>query len=355
MTDTQRPLAVVTGASSGIGYELAVQCARHGFDLVIAADRPLEPVLGTLLAYRARVETVECDLATLEGVDRVVAAVGGRPVEALLANAGEGLGNAFLDQPFERLRHVLDTNVTGTLYLLHRLVQPMRERGHGRVLVTGSIAGFMPGTFSAVYNASKAFLDSFAQALRAELDGSGVTVTCLMPGATDTEFFRRAGLEGTRLAAQQKDDPAMVARLGIEALLLGEPGVITGLRNKLQVAAALVSPSPAIAALHGRLAAPGSAQRQERASAERRARRAAGDEQRRQGRARPAGEANTTGRWDATPGAADDAPPAPPADPADPAEIMPATEAAPAARSRRGSRGTTTRTANRPGGSETGG
>jgi len=344
MTDMQRPLAVVTGASSGIGYELAVQCARHGFDLVVVADRPLEPVLGTLRAYRANVETVECDLATIAGVDRVVATVGSRPVEALLANAGEGLGNAFLDQPFEKLRHVLDTNVTGTLYLLRQLMPAMRERRHGRVLITGSIAGFMPGTFNAVYNASKAFLDSFAQALRAELDGSGVTVTCLMPGATDTGFFSRAGLEGTRLAAQQKDDPAMVARLGFDAMLLGEPGVITGLRNKLQVAAALVSPSPVIAAMHGKLAAPGSAERHAEAAAERQRRRDAS----RQQRARPR-DAATTGRWDATPGAADDVAAAPPANPAG---IMPA-DGGPgsgmtAGKPRRSSRGSASRSTARP-------
>ncbi|MCU0757707.1 MAG: SDR family NAD(P)-dependent oxidoreductase [Steroidobacteraceae bacterium] len=259
MDARNRPLAVVTGASSGIGFELAVQCARHGFDLVVAADRPLDDAVGTLRAYRAGVEAVQADLSTVEGVDRLLAAIGERPVEALLANAGQGVGSAFLDREFDELRRVIDTNVTGTLYLLHAVLRRMRARGRGRVLVTGSIAGYMPGSFHAVYNASKAFIDSFAWALRDELEGSGVTVTCLMPGATDTEFFEHAGLLDTRLAQQKKDDPAMVARLGFEAMMAGEGGVVTGLRNKLQVAAARVTPAPALAALHGTLARPGSA------------------------------------------------------------------------------------------------
>jgi NAD(P)-dependent dehydrogenase (short-subunit alcohol dehydrogenase family) len=137
----------------------------------------------------------------------------------------------------------------------------MRQRGSGRILVTGSIAGYMPGTYSAVYNGSKAFLDAFAAALRSELQDSGVTVTCLMPGATDTPFFERAGLQDTKLATQKKDDPAMVARLGYDAMAAGEPRVVTGLRNKLQLAAATVTPSRLLAAAHRMLAEPGSAGR----------------------------------------------------------------------------------------------
>ena len=190
MATASRPLAIVTGASSGIGFELAAQAARNGFDLLIAADEPSINQAAELLSkHGVRVEAIEADLATLEGVDQLYAAAQGRPIAALLANAGRGLGRAFLDQSFPDIMRVVDTNVTGTLYLVHKVGREMRDRGQGRILITGSIAGLMPGTYQAVYNGTKALLDSFSYALRAELKDSGVTVTCLMPGATETEFL----------------------------------------------------------------------------------------------------------------------------------------------------------------------
>jgi short-subunit dehydrogenase len=182
MTAAQRPLAVVTGASAGIGYELAKICARNGFDLLIAADRPeIHDAAQEFRTLGGEVEAVEADLATLEGVDRLYQAARGRPVDALLANAGHGLGGAFLDQDFSQARHVIDTNITGTIYLIQKVGRDMRARGAGRILVTGSIAGFIPGAFQAVYNGTKAFIDSFSFAARNELKDTGVTVTCLMP------------------------------------------------------------------------------------------------------------------------------------------------------------------------------
>jgi len=167
MADSSRPLAIVTGASSGIGYHLAWLSAEHGYDLLIAADQPqIVQAAEDFRRFGGRVDAVQADLATTSGVDRLCDAVQGRAVEALLANAGHGLGKGFLDQDFGAARHVVDTNITGTLYLIHRVVPGMRARGQGRVLITGSIAGFIPGSFQAVYNASKAFLDSFALALR---------------------------------------------------------------------------------------------------------------------------------------------------------------------------------------------
>jgi short-subunit dehydrogenase len=157
-----RPLAVVTGASSGIGYELAKRCAEHGCDLIIAADTSLTEAAQVLRATGADVAAIRVDLSTIDGVDQLYAAVSqaGRPVEYLLANAGHGLGHAFLDQDFAQARHVIDTNITGTIYLLHLIGRDMREREQGRILLTGSIAGLMPGSFQAVYNATKAFIDS---------------------------------------------------------------------------------------------------------------------------------------------------------------------------------------------------
>lgn len=260
MNTQQRPLAIVTGASTGIGYELARCCAEASFDLVIAADeREIHQAAEQLRAIGSSVTPVQADLATLSGVDELLASVNGRPVAALLANAGRGLGGAFLDQDFGAVRHVIDTNVTGTVYLVQNVVREMGRRGEGRVLITGSIAGFMPGTYQAVYNGTKAFLDSFAYALRAELKNSGVTVTCLMPGATETDFFERAEMEDTRVATGKKQAPDEVARLGFEAMMQGQGEVITGWQNKLRAAMSHVTPSATLAEAHRRMAEPGGA------------------------------------------------------------------------------------------------
>jgi short-subunit dehydrogenase len=255
-----KPIAIVTGASTGIGFELARECARHGFDLLIAADEPaIHTAADTLRQGGAKVEAVEADLSTTEGVETLLAAANGRPVAALLANAGRGLGRGFVEQSWDDIRSVIDTNVTGTTFLLHRVLAGMKARGDGRVLITGSIAGFMPGTYQAVYNATKAYLDSFSFAIRHELKGTGVTVSCLMPGATETDFFERADMMDTKVGTAKKDDAAMVARKGFEAMMNGDGDVVTGWHNKLQAAIAHVLPAPVTAEMHRQMAAPGTA------------------------------------------------------------------------------------------------
>jgi uncharacterized protein len=259
MNSHTRPFAVVTGGSAGIGYELAKQCVSNGFDVLIAADEPeVHQAAQSLRTQGADVKAVQTDLATLGGVDSLYDATNGRPVDALLANAGRGRGGAFLDQDFDELRHVIDTNVTGTIYLIQRVGRDMRDRGNGRILITGSIAGFMPGTFNAVYNGTKAFVDSFSFALRAELKNTDVTVTCLMPGATDTEFFDRADMDDTAVARGSLDDPADVAEKGFAAMMRGDGDVVTGWKNKLQSAVANVTPAGVLAEQHRKMAEPGS-------------------------------------------------------------------------------------------------
>jgi uncharacterized protein len=254
-----KPFAIVTGASSGIGLELAAISAQEGFDLLVAADRPeIHAAAEQFRSFGAEVTALEIDLATTDGVDRLWAAVAGRPVDALLANAGHGLGRAFLDQDFEEVRHVIDTNVTGTVYLVQLAGRAMRSRGQGRILLTGSIAGFMPGTYQAVYNGTKAFVDSFSFALRAELKDSGVTVTCLMPGATETDFFERADMLDTKVGQSKKDDPADVARAGFDAMMRGDGDVVSGWQNKLRSAIANVTPAGILAEQHRGMAEPGS-------------------------------------------------------------------------------------------------
>jgi short-subunit dehydrogenase len=255
-----RPFAIVTGASSGIGFELAKCCAAAGYDLLIAADEPaIGGAAATLRKAGCTVEAVEADLATVEGVDALYAAIKGRKVDALLANAGRGLGHAFLDQDFGKARRVIDTNVTGTVYLIHKVGNDMRRLDAGRILITGSIAGFTPGSFQAVYNGTKAFLNSFSFAIREELKETRVSVTCLMPGATETEFFQRADMMDTKVGTADKDDAATVAKIGFDAMINGEGDVVAGLKNKVQSAVANITPSGMLASQHRKMAEPGSA------------------------------------------------------------------------------------------------
>ncbi|HEX2487981.1 MAG TPA: SDR family NAD(P)-dependent oxidoreductase [Blastocatellia bacterium] len=262
MNSDIRLFAIVTGASTGIGYELAKRCAENRFDLLVAADEPaINQAAQDFRALGVNVEAVEADLATAQGVEKLYAAAKGRLVDALLANAGHGLGGAFLDQDFNEAQHVINTNITGTIHLIHKVGRDMRGRGQGRILITGSIAGYMPGPFSAVYNGTKAFINSFSFALRNELKDTGVTVTCLMPGATETEFFERADEMDTKIGTQEKDDPADVARDGFEAMMKGEADVVSGWKNKLQTTMANVMPSGVLAEQHRKKTEPGSAKK----------------------------------------------------------------------------------------------
>ena len=256
-------LAVITGASTGIGFELATLAAEDGYDLIVVADGPLIAAAAQdFRQFGSHVEAIEADLATFEGVERLLSAAQGRDIDVLVANAGVGTGGAFLDQDVAAWRHSIDTNITGTVYLLQRILQRMVMRGQGKVLVTGSIAGYIPGSFNAVYNATKAFVDNFTEALRNELkDVKHVTVTTLMPGATDTEFFARAGMLDTKVGRDEdKADPAKVARDGWDAMNAGKSHIVSGWMNKLQVAAAGVAPQSTLAEMHRSMAEPGSAQ-----------------------------------------------------------------------------------------------
>jgi short-subunit dehydrogenase len=256
--------AIVTGASTGIGLELARCCVREGFDVLIAADETeIERAANELRAEGGggKIEAVQADLSTTEGVDKLYAAANGRPVDILMANAGRGLGRAFLDQEFGKARKVIDTNITGTVQLIHKVGNDMRSRNSGRILITGSVAGFTPGSYQAVYNGSKAFLDSFSFAFREELRDTELTVTCLMPGATETEFFKRADMMDTKIGTEDKDDAADVARAGFDAMMRGEGDVVTGLKNKIQSSVANVTPAGMLAKQHRKMAEPGTAKR----------------------------------------------------------------------------------------------
>jgi uncharacterized protein len=261
---TGRPFAVVTGASSGIGYELAREFAEHGFDLLVTAeDAGIEDAATTLARDGGPdVTAVRVDLATEAGVEELYSRITGtgRPVDAIALNAGVGQGGDFARETDLRAElTIVDLNVRSTVHLAKLVLPDMVRRDAGRVLFTSSIASTMPGAFQAVYNASKSFVQSFAEALRNELKDTDVTVTALMPGPTDTEFFDRADMQDTRVGQGKKDDPAKVAKQGFEALMKGKDHVVAGsVKNKAQAVANKVVPDTAKAEMHRKMAEPGS-------------------------------------------------------------------------------------------------
>jgi short-subunit dehydrogenase len=230
-----RSFALVTGASSGIGRDLAKQFAQHGFDLIIAAPEGVEEL------WRRVTES-------------------GRSLDAAALNAGVGAGGAFVEIDLETQLNIVDLNCRSTVHLAYLVRRDMVGRNRGRLLFTSSIASTMPGSFQAVYNASKSFDQSLALALRNELKDTEVTITSLMPGPTDTEFFERADMLDTKVGAGDKDDPEDVARLGFEALMDGEERVVAAsLSTKLQGRASRLLPDSAKAEMHRSMAEPGSA------------------------------------------------------------------------------------------------
>lgn len=252
-----RPLAAVTGASTGIGFELARQFAQHGYDLVVCADDiEIQSAARTLEADGARVRAVKLDLRTYEGVERFYEEIraAGVPLEAIALNAGVGVNGDFARETDLREElAMIQLNVVSTVHLAKLAVADMVAEGKGRMLITSSVAGTMPAPLSAVYGATKAFGLSFAASLHHELKDTGVTVTALLPGPTDTEFFARAGMEDTKIAEDaQKNDPADVARQAFDALVAGKDRVYgaSSLATKLQGAAARFMPESVKAEMH---------------------------------------------------------------------------------------------------------
>ena len=261
MSTQQRPFAVVTGASSGIGFELAKVFAEEGFDLLITAeDEELDSAQRELNQLTASVESTRDDLATEEGVQRLYERIKatGRPIDAVALNAGIGAGGDFArETELRKELRLIDLNVRSTVHLSKLVVKDMVARDGGRILFTSSIASTMPGAYQAVYNASKSFVQSFALALRNELRDTGVTVTSLMPGATETEFFERADMLDTPIGEEEKDDPGEVARQGYDALMAGKEKVVGGsLKNKVQTVAGKVVPDSVKAEMHRKMAQP---------------------------------------------------------------------------------------------------
>ena len=274
MSTSTKPLAVVTGASSGIGFELAKQFAKNGYDLLIVSNSSaIQTAAKDLEALGAQVTAVEADLATFNGVHEAYEKIseGGRPVEAVAFNAGVGVGGRFAGPKggpettdLKEELNMIELNCVSTVHLAKHVLRDMAAQGRGKVLFTASIASTTPTPFEAVYGATKAFVMSFAESVRSELKDTGVTVTALQPGATETNFFHRAGMDGTKVEEQSHNNkPEDVAREGFEAMMAGKDSVVgsTTFMTKVQGALNEILPETLKAAQHRGESEPGSAEK----------------------------------------------------------------------------------------------
>lgn len=248
-------LAIVTGASRGIGYELAHVFAENGFNLIIAADSErIFEAAKDLEEYGVVVDPIMADLATYEGVESLVERIKmkGIPIHSLALNAGVGTSGDFVTIPLEKELNLIQLNIVANVHLTKKLLPQMLTSREGKILFTSSIAADMPGPYYAVYAASKAFVQSFAEGLRFELKDTGVSVTSLQPGPTDTNFFARAEMHNTPAGkSENKDDPRDVARDGFEALMEGRDHVVAGsFMNKVRTGIAKVLPQVAQSKVH---------------------------------------------------------------------------------------------------------
>jgi len=242
-----RQTALVTGASSGIGLELARLFAHDGYRLVLVAKNRarLEEVAGEFAhAFGAEVMVLAQDLAQSDSPDKIYAEMQARSiaVEVLVNNAGFGTYGFLAETDLKAELQQLQVNIVALTHLTKLFVRGMLDRGHGRILNVASTAAFQPGPLMAVYYASKAYVASFSEAIANELQGTGVTVTCLCPGPTRTEFHTRAGMERSRLVMGKMMDAAAVARIGYRGLMAGKTLVIPGLRNQLLALGAKLGP-----------------------------------------------------------------------------------------------------------------
>jgi short-subunit dehydrogenase len=247
----QQKTALITGGTSGIGKELAKLFAKDQYNLIIVArdQGELDSTASELSAFGIQVETIAKDLSNMDEAFGLCQEVGDRQIDVLVNDAGQGAYGLFKDNDIERELDIIHLNICATVILTKHFVQPMAARGEGRILNLGSVAGKLPGPWQAVYHATKAFVLSFTTAIREELKDSGVTFTALMPGATNTDFFNKAGMQDSKIV-QDKDalaDAAGVAKDGYEALMAGEDRVISGFKNKVEVNMANLMPDSKVA------------------------------------------------------------------------------------------------------------
>jgi short-subunit dehydrogenase len=244
--------ALVTGATSGIGYHLARVFAEHDYNLVLVArtESKLYDVAQELTTeFAVQALPIERDLFLRESPFEVYEEVKARgiQIDVLVNNAAQGHYGKFVDTDIEKELDMLQLNIGAYLVLTKLYLQDMVSRGEGKILNVSSIASKLPGPYQAVYHGTKAFVHSFTEAIRAECEGTGVTITSLLPGVTDTDFFHKAHMEQSRMLDQKLSDPAEVARDGFRALMDGDDMVISGLKYKAQIAASNLTPDHTLA------------------------------------------------------------------------------------------------------------
>jgi short-subunit dehydrogenase len=247
-----KPIALITGASSGIGLELAKQFAQNGHDLIVVAEAGsgLEGAATMLRELGGgRVDAIESDLSRMDGASRVYEAVQrlGRDVDVLVNNAGVGVYGKFIETSLEEEVAMIHLNTMAYVQLTKYFAPRMVQRGSGRILMTASVASKMPTPYLTVYGATKAFVYEFAQGLREELHDTGVTVTALLPGPTDTNFFDRAHAQDSKIVEEHLTDPAAVAEAGFHAVMKGQDKVVVPLKYKVQTAINQVVPDAVVA------------------------------------------------------------------------------------------------------------
>lgn len=259
---SDKKLALITGASSGIGLELARVFAKENYNLIIVSGKErIEDTAKLLRQYDAEVKAVKADLSTLEGVESLYSEIQtmGRPLDVAVLNAGVGVSGQFIETDFNDELYLMNLNMVYLVCLTKKILKDMVARNEGKIMLTSSIAAEMPGPYYAVYAASKAFVQSFAEAIRYEMKDTdkNITITSLQPGPTDTDFFERANMEDTKAGKGKKDDPAKVAEDGYRALMKGEDHIVAGsIKNKVQAVATKFMSDEARASVHSKSTKP---------------------------------------------------------------------------------------------------
>jgi len=249
--ENQQKTALITGGTSGIGKELAKLFALDKYNLIIVArdQAQLNNVAAELGSTGIKVETISKDLSDMNEVFALCEELGDRQIDVLVNDAGQGVYGLFKDNDIVSELNIIQLNISATVILTKHFVKQMVARGEGKILNLGSVAGKLPGPWQAVYHATKAFVLSFTTAIREELKDSGITLTALLPGATDTDFFNKAGMEDSKVVQDKEAlaDAETVAKDGYDALMAGKDRVISGFKNKLQVNMANLMPDDKVA------------------------------------------------------------------------------------------------------------
>jgi short-subunit dehydrogenase len=250
---TEGKYALITGGSSGIGYELAKLFAKDGYNLIVVSrnQEHLDRVQSELeQQFKIEVQSISKDLSLKESPLEIYNEVKtkGIDVDVLVNDAGQGVFGEFIDTDIDRELEIIQLNIGAYVVLTKCFLKDMVARGAGKILNVGSIAGEMPGPWQSVYHGTKAFINSWSEAIRSEVKDKGVTVTVLLPGATDTDFFSKADMENSKIVQESKlSDPAKVAQDGFDALMSGDDKIVSGLKNKVQVAIGNFMPDSKVA------------------------------------------------------------------------------------------------------------